>query len=211
MLPSGGSWRRKELVIVNPNKREYVQTVEGANNLVSTFDVVGLPFEDPQEVNQKRIWVVQDLYAPIPTRTLRGIRAKVVDPKGFVSFVNQRDLEVLLGRATERSFCQWLGQPYASTASNDWIGLAVDGDDSLDDLYDREVVLRRGRIQRPLDPKDTITRRLHREAGHDVIETWVLIADRDPVTGASPDIRRETIMNRWVLSETTRVSWASMT
>lgn len=176
--------------------------VPGTRLLESTFGIIGATFRDP--TNIIREWTVQSLYAPVYGRALGGIRAKVIDQKEFISFVNQRDLEVLLELAYPGAYCKWLGQDYVEPGEPDWFGLCVDSEDLTDDLYDREM---EARAQYPADyvlPEGlNFERRIHDGRGNDYIETMLLLWDFDPVSGTGPDTRLETINRRWQSVERT--------
>lgn len=173
--------------------------------LPEDFGLTGRRLRDPKD--SFREWEVHMLYAPIPGRALGGIRAKLVDAKGFITFCNQRDLEVLLGLAQPRAWCRWAGEDYVGPDHKDWFGLCADEDDLIDDLQERELVMR-GQFPGGILPPDIeFTRRVHLEPRMDFEDYYILLRDFDPETGFFPDMRLETIENRWVRSQRERVRW----
>ncbi len=189
-------------MLLNPN-RVQLQTIPGTRILEETFGLVGFHHVDPRE--PRRSWVLQCLYAPIKRRRLNGIRAKFMDTKGFVSFCNQRDLEVILGIAYPGSVCLWADMDYEEVGDPGWFGFCMDEEDLMDDLLERELRLRGGQPG-TLAQGLQIERRLH-NAGSDVQELHLLIGDYDPVTYISPDPRLETVCKRWVRVERVPLVW----
>lgn len=167
---------------------------------------MGCSFEDP--VTPGRHWVIDGVYAPVPGRALGGIRARVSDQKSFLSFVNQQDLELLLGLAESGRYCPWTGKPYpyVNDEGSGWVGLLVDDDDLSDDLFEKEMVLREQYGWRVL-PQIDIYRRVHRMNRRDVERRDLLLWDADPQTGLGPDPRFESIGSRWSKVEEERVTW----
>src|ERR1043165_2208246 len=97
------------MIITNPY-RHHPTTHEESHLLKDDFGLIGVEIDDC--ITPTRRWVIQGLYCPIEGRALGGIRAKVVDDFGFISFVNQRDLEVLLLYAQPGQHCIWAGEDY---------------------------------------------------------------------------------------------------
>jgi hypothetical protein len=193
-------------MILNPY-RDRVTALPGTRILEALTGVEGVRVPDPQ--NMFRMWEVQTLYLPIAGRALGGIRAKLVDQKGFVTFCNQRDLEVLLGFGTPGSFCPWSGTRYVSPDDSEWFGFCCDEEDLRDDLFEREMFLR---AQTPggvliSAPGFDLTRRIHISATYDAEEVFVFLQDMDPETGFFPDTRFETLERRWARSERERIRW----
>lgn len=189
-------------MLINPHRqKELIVSFPGTRLLQETFGIVGVQTYDPMD--PRRIWTVQGLYAPVVGRVLGGVRAKVTDQKGFVSFINQRDLELLLDLGSPGSYCYWLDQEYPEPGSRAWFGFCVDEDDLNDDMFDRELDIRCG-----LDPGTVlpsglqIIRRIHSGPGNDFEETLMLFADAT-IDGYGPDTRLETIENRWKSIERT--------
>jgi hypothetical protein len=193
-------------MLINPY-RERLGVMDGTP-FVSDRALLGsigavVPSQDP-----RRLWTIQSFLLPSQHRALGGLRVKVQDQKGFVSFINQRDLEVLLGHGQPGEPCYWLGRNYVEPGDKDWVGFLADEEDLLDDLYERELIIR---SDYPLVPEGTnITRRVHIDRGNDFEETWMLLFDGDRETGLYPDPRYETVENRWVRVERVRVSWGSL-
>jgi hypothetical protein len=153
----------------------------------------------------RRSWTIQSFLLPSRKRALGGLRAKLQDQKGFITFCNQRDLEVLLGLGNPYEVCFWLGKKYAEPGDNNWVGFFSDEEDLRDDLYERELLIR---SDYPLMPEGmSITRLIHIEDGADVEETHMFLGDWDRETGLSPDPRYETVHSRWVRVERIRATW----
>lgn len=193
-------------MICNPYvEKNLVATYEGTRLLQSDLGIVGAEVYDPKE--PLRRWFVQSVYAPLPGRALGGIRAKVQDEKGFISFINQRDLEVSLGLVAPGQWCAWAGHKYVDPEDREWFGICADEEDLLDDLHEREMAYRAhfagGILYPPLD----MTRRIHVDAKSDFEETFILLWDMDPETQMGPDLRLETIESRWSRVEKERVIW----
>jgi hypothetical protein len=183
-------------MIINPYaERHLMKTVEGTRMLQETLGVIGMEVRDSPDV--RRTWTIQTLYAPVPGRALGGIRARLVDPKGFISFCNQRDLEVLLGAGEPGQYCRWLGKEYVDMNDPEWIGIGVDEEDLLDDLYERELLLRAESPTGILTGGQELRRLYHVGNRNDVDEVLELIFDGDPLSGYSPDPRFETVGQRW--------------
>lgn len=186
--------------------RGVLYPVPGTRLLTSDFGLIGSTTKDPE--NPSRVWTIDSLYTPINGRRIGGIRAKLTDQKGFVTFLNQRDLEVLFNFASVGSYCVWWGKNYVGYGDQDWFGLCADDDDLLDDLYDREMLIRAEAPQGSILPAGIeIERRVHHEEGIDTRELWTLLYDMDPETGVVPDCRLETIERRWSRIERERVRW----
>jgi hypothetical protein len=185
--------------------RDQPTAIPGTRVLNGQLGIEGYQFVDPFDA--KRVWQVERAYMPITGRAVGGIRAKLRDQKGFVTFCNQRDLEVLLGVAQPGELCVWLDDGYVSPTDDAWLGMICDDEDLRDDLFERECVLR---MQMPLSILTTeydIARRVHMERHYDVEDLFVLLGDVAPETGTSPDVRIETIEHRWMRAERRRVRW----
>lgn len=180
-------------------------TVPGTRLLEAHHGVVGARIVDPD--NHTRVWEVQGLYLPIDGRALGGVRAKLFDQKGFVTFCNQRDLEVLLGIGRVGEPVDWLDNEYVDPSDPEWFGLCCDDDDLMDDLYDRELFVRQQVPAGLLVPHLEMERRVHLGHNHDCEELYLVVQDVDPETGAFPDTRFETVERRWMRAERRRVRW----
>jgi hypothetical protein len=193
-------------MIVNPfSHKERMATFAGTRLLQQDFGIIGRTIADPAE--PYRIWSIQSLYAPAPGRALGGIRAKLVDQKNVITFINQMDLEVLLGLVRPGTYCRWSERTYAEPGGRDFYGMVADEDDLIDDLYDRELLMRGQSPTGMLEGQIDLIRYVHLEESRDVEEYYILMWDGDPDTGISPDIRLETIEKRWVRVERTRAPW----
>jgi len=192
-------------VIVNPYTPEgqaLLAPIPGTHIIEDSLGLVGSMFRDP--TNLVRQWTIRALYTPVRGRSLGGLRAKLEDQKGFITFCNQRDLEVLLDIASPGGYCAWLDDEYVEPGERDWYGLCVDDLDLLDDLYDREL---EARAQYPNDvvlPQGlSFERRVHNGVRNDFIELMSLLWDIDPDTGMGPDTRMATVDRRWTSIERT--------
>ena len=191
-------------VLINPIlERDTLRAVGDSRMLEDGLGILGISFKDPY--NPARIWTVQGLYLPIDGMAIGGVRAKVNDQFGYFSFVNQRDLEVLIEEAEPGNYCRWMGSDYVGPQDRRWIGLGVDEVDLEDDLYERELILRRDSATGILDPNTEIHRRYH--SGGDYLDTCILMWDVDVDTGESPDTKFHTLMRRWRRIGRERLRW----
>ena len=179
--------------------------IPGTRMLEDTLGTMGVRIPDPQTEN--RTWEVQSMYLPIEGRMLGGVRAKLVDQKNFVTFCNQRDLEVMLGLGIPGRYCVWAGAEYVGPDHAEWFGFCADDDDLLDDLFDREMFLRGEYPGGVLPPGLCIERGVHTGETHDFEDVFILRGDVDFDTGMYPDLRMETLERRWARSERRRVRW----
>jgi hypothetical protein len=192
-------------MLLNPYQT-LLEVLPGSRMLrdASALGLVGVCIDDPKRAG--RAWQITNLYAPIERRHLGGIRAKLLDQKGFVTFCNQRDLELLLGLAKPGQLCIWTDQDYPELDSQEFYGLCADEEDLQDDLFERELVLR-GEQPGVLPYGLELTRRIHTSSGIDAEELNTMLWDCDPDTGWGPDVRLETVHNRWASVERTKVRW----
>lgn len=177
--------------------------------LEETFGLIGVKVNDP--LKPERVWVLDGVYAPIRGRAVGGIRAHAVDQKGFAAFINQRDLEVLIGIGQPGKYCRWLGEDYVDPLEGDrWFGFMLDDDDLLDDLYAREQEIRMVQEEvtgAALLPEGLeLTRRLHLSLGVDCEELLLFLGEHWFVDGL-PDMRLKTAEFRWKRVERTAVEW----
>jgi len=190
-------------LLVNPYQTP-LPTVEDSRVIVEEGVLNDFVGAEVQVGNPNRRWFIQHFLLPITTRRLGGIRAKVEDQKGFVSFINQRDLEVLLGIELPGEACYWWGSGcYAAPGDDDWVGLAADEDDLLDDLYEWELHIRSDLQQQGyygIPEGVSFTRYLH-DSGTDYEETWVFLWD----TGT--DFKNLT--TRWSRAERKAIIWST--
>lgn len=196
-------------MLVNPYLDKHLTTTyAGTRLLQATFDLVGAQIRDPHRF--ERVWTLKAFYAPVSRRALGGVRAKLTDQKGFTTFCNQRDFEVLIGLAEPGTQCHWAKQTYSEPGDRDWYGFLMDEDDLDDDLHDREMLLRAESPTGILSGGVEIVRRLHLDTRFDVEELDGLLWDFDPETGLTPDLRLETVDRRWKRVERTRVEWQTV-
>jgi hypothetical protein len=149
-------------------------------DFVYPLQLVGRQLFDPKE--PWRLWTVQWLYAPLRKRSLGGIRTKLVDSSGYVTFCNQRDLETLLGLGPPGQRVPWeRSEYYLEPSDPDWYGLCADADDLEDDLYERELHLRYAAPDycAPLPQYSEIHRLVHYDEGNDYAELYLLRQDSD--------------------------------
>lgn len=191
-------------MILNPYSEKPL-VYPGTRLLQSDYGLQGVQLLDMD--NPRRIWTVVGLFEPVRGRVLGGIRAKVEDQKGYLSFCNQRDLEVMLGLARGGDRCPWSGGFYVDDTDSEWAGFCCDDDDLLDDLFERELLKRAESQMGILSPPLDIERRVHIHHGYDVEERYVFLSDVDPETGFYPDTRFEVIERRWRRSERNRIKW----
>lgn len=179
----------------------------GSRLLTVGFGVVGAELPDP--LHNKRRWLVQRLYAPILGRALAGIRAQLIDNKGFISFINQQDLELLLGLARPSDWCPWTERYYPGINSPEegWFGICCDREDLRDDLYINELSLRHqygGYLPTGLEYQ----RKVYYEKEDETEELLQVLWDKAPEDNSTPDSRMDTLDHRWTLVEKKRVVWS---
>jgi hypothetical protein len=193
-------------MIINPYlHREALVTYGGTRILQQDFGLIGVVLQDPN--NPYRPWTISALYAPVSARAAGGIRAKLVDQKDYITFINQMDLEVLLELGRPGTLCKWANKKYAAPGENTFYGFCADDDDLIDDLYDRELLLRGSSLTGILDQSNEVLRRVHLEDYVDVEEYHIMMWDADPETGICPDVRMETIEKRWSRVERKKAPW----
>jgi hypothetical protein len=187
--------------------RDRPAAIPGTRLMEAQLGIEGVHFTDP--LDARRAWQIENVYLPIPGRAIGGIRAKVRDQKGFISFCNQRDLEVILGEGRPGELCPWLDDGYVGVDDDDWVGMACDEEDLRDDLFEREWVLRSGQPLGILTAEYDIARRIHLGRHYDAEELFQhrQYSDVDFITGQSPDTRLETLEQRWIRVERMRVRW----
>lgn len=190
-------------MLLNPNLGgEQLRPIPGTRMLDETFGLIGHRIIDT--IESSRVWTIQALYSAVRGRIIGGVRAKLTDQKDFVTFCNQRDLEVLLNIGSPGNYCYWLDADYAEPGSRQWIGFCMDEEDLLDDLFDRELWVRSNFQPGELMPDGiSISRRVHLGDREDAEETIMLLSDIDHITGYGPDIRFETLSRRWVTCDRT--------
>lgn len=191
-------------MLINPY-RDRPAAIPGTRLLEATLGIVGVRVPDPDDT--RRVWEVQGLYLPLPGRALGGVRAKFVDQRGFVTFCNQRDLEVMLGLGTPGRYCVWAEVEYVSPEDEEWHGFCCDDEDLYDDLFEREMFLRAQIPGGVIPTTCDINRLVHLSKNNDCEELFVMLGDYDPETGMFPDPRFETLERRWMRSERRMVRW----
>lgn len=175
--------------------------IPGTRMLEETFDLIGAQVEWPKG----RTWTILGFYEPKGAKyIIAGVRARIRDDKGFYSFINQRDLEILIDPDLEGKWCKWMGEEYPKPGGKLWYGPCVDAIDLHDDLFAIEQELRQ-EYGEPL-PALSLERRIH-DNGTDWEREELFLHDMDIETGASPDPRLETIGSRWTTAERRSVIW----
>ncbi len=196
--------------------RERPAAIPGTRVLGRELGIEGYQFEDPFDA--KRVWQIDRVYLPAAGRVIGGVRTKMRDQKGFITFCNQRDLEVMLGYAQPGELCSWLDTAYVGPTDDDWLGMMCDEEDLRDDLYDRECFLRTQlneeymRGENPgfcgvITTDNQLARRVHMERHCDVEDLFVLIGDYSFETGQAPDTNFDSVERRWMRAERRRVRW----
>jgi hypothetical protein len=193
-------------VLLNSQQLRELKLIPGTRFLEDPILTPGVPVTDFRE--PWRHWSFQWMLAPVPGRKLGGVRAKLIDTKGFVTFINQRDLEVTMGHGRAGSWCSWLGKEYPSPSSGDWYGMCCDDEDLRDDIFERECFVRQELSAHPFLPTGLeIRRRLHLDEKQDVEELDVLLWDMDPDTRHYPDPRLQTVGRRWTRIQREKLIW----
>lgn len=167
--------------------------------LKETFGLVGATIVEPAKGAK---WTIHGFYAPIPARALGGIRARVLLNNGMVSFVNQRDLEVLLGDERPGAQCRWATGAYAHPEEKDWCGFCVDADDGYDDLLERELFIR-GMNQGLIPDSATIQRTLYSAPDQQIRQNFMAKANRPNTCDISG------LDERWLRLYATPTSYAA--
>lgn len=192
-------------MLVNP-LRVNLPVIPGTRMLEDPLGLAGVYVLDPLE--PQRHWWIQWMLAPVKGRALGGIRAKLVDSKGFITFCNQRDLEILLQHAKPDDWCEWTGKNYPTPGEGDWYGLCCDSEDLRDDLFEFECRTRDQNKEWPWLPAGLeYRRRVHYDYAYDMEELYTLLWDVNPDTGQYPDPTFERVQRRWAQVERTRVNW----
>ncbi len=187
-------------MIVNPYDSQ-LDVFEGTRLLKRTFGLIGKTVQEP---SSDRRWVIHGLYAPLPKRVLGGIRAKLISPDGITTFINQRDLEVLLGDGIPGASCRWLNSVYPQVGEDNWFGFCMDTQDLLDDLMDHELMIRLTNGGK-LPPGSEIQRTVHTDKNTDTEEIFVSTWDINSEAGIAISTGISTIHNRWTRSYNKRV------
>lgn len=195
-------------MLINPYT-SLLETIPGTRMLVEGLGLIGASFPDDRA--HGRVWTVTGLYAPIRSRALGGIRAKLQDQKEFITFCNQRDLELLIGIAKPGNFCPWTDSEYPEIGSRDFYGMCADSEDLKDDLYEREMLLR-GLMAETAGPQIIpygyqFSRRVHLNEHDDVDELNMMLYDCEQTTGIGPDTRFNTVADRWIRVERNKLRW----
>lgn len=104
-------------------------------------DTINVKFEYPE--NTGRIWETRCIFNPIPQRMIAGYRWMCVDQFGFISYVEQRDFEMLLGIGKPGDKIPWNPRyKYVEYSDPEFCGLQLDDDDIDEIIYMYEEGLR---------------------------------------------------------------------
>jgi hypothetical protein len=182
-------------MLINPF-REELDLIPGTP-FIQAAELMQLVGARVQDTEPYRIWTIQGFLRPSFRRAIAGVRAKLYDEKGFITFLNQRDMEVLLGLGVPGQICPWWGRSYAGPGDLGWVGLCADEEDLRDDLYERELFIRQELQHIPEGV--SLLRKVHVDAEVDVEETWIFLHD----TGA----QHEKVLDRWARVERVKVTW----
>jgi hypothetical protein len=191
-------------MLLHPYRNRVVE-LEGCRRIADLWGLVGMCIQHPN--NPQRVWQICTLFSPIQRRALGGIRARLLDNKGFVTFVNQRDLEVLIGNAQPGEMCPWTGKEYPAPGDREWYGFAVDEEDLEDDRFELEEYVRTYYPQ-GIPAGTEVHRRVH-FGSYDGVQLTILLWDVNPDTGEL-DVKRGTLHRRWSVVETVREEWNYM-
>lgn len=193
--------------IVDPNTYPF-RKVGHSRLLTDHLGVVDMTLRDP--ITPNRTWTVQGVYLPVK-REMGGIRLRLTDSKNFVTYLNQRDAEVLLDFATFGSVCSWSSTRYLSPSDASFWGLCMSPEEQRDELYAQEVLLRMALQRKGQDPilanNTEIDVRMHIAPRQDVRKVFRFLGDFNPETRDSPDVTFERIDRRWVEVGTYNCSW----
>lgn len=180
-----------------------LEIIPGTRLLALPFGWIGKTFQDP--LRGDRVWtVVNEL-----RRENDAVRLRVIDQRGFVSFIRQVDFDLLRGTAKPGNFDPWTMKelPEIGDYRNGWEGLTVEEEDLEDDLHIRELELRSQVGWDTVLPSLELSRFLHTTAEKDEEFLELLLWDADPETGLGPDMRLETLGKRWSRIQRERVQW----
>lgn len=168
-------------------------------NSYQLIDELGLPGQQLFDDETSRIWTVIAVYAP--RSVTGGVRIKLNDNRGFVSFLEQEDYEVIFDMVQPGDICPWSGRKYAGPGDRDWNGLYADDFDLKDDLYDRhqEFV----RIYNGYVPTDALIQRCVHSENRDFLESWGYL----PSLAGHIPITADNVDTAWVRVESMNVKW----
>lgn len=183
--------------------------VPGTRLLMYSTGFLGKKFPDPRYL--EREWTVTQEFQPLGVDHL--IRLRAVDAAGFVTFVNEMDLDLLRGLEKPGSLHERTGRiyPEIGCVRDGWAGLYMDEEDLEDDLHIRELELRVAQrpftnfVDAPLAVR-YLERYIHTD-GRDYRRLEHLVMDADPYTHVGPDYRIETLCKRWACVEKEPIAW----
>lgn len=132
--------------IYDSNKDPALQRLGESRRVGGLLEIQDREFPDPR--NPSRIWVVTGAFWKIPTTLIPGLRIELRDQKDFLTLINQRDAEVLLGLARPGEVSSWLGERYVAPLMGGWVGPGVDAEGMKDLLYDMECRERYSALRR---------------------------------------------------------------
>lgn len=132
--------------IFDSNKDPPPERLGESRRLGGLLEIQDREFPDPR--NPDRIWVVTGAFWKIQVSQIPGLRIEIRDQKDFISLINQRDAEVLLGLARPGEVSSWLGERYIAPLMPGWVGPGVDAEGFKDLLYDMECAERHSALRR---------------------------------------------------------------
>lgn len=198
-------------MIVNPYKgTDATAVIPPTRLLVNQQDMIGVEFVDPKNPNW--IWTVIALLAPIPGRTLPGVRLWVQDHRvGIYSCYGQRDAEVALGYYNEGDIVPWMSgtHRYVSPGDPNFYGACMDVEDLRDDLLLRERMVRSELFRQTgsyrIPPGSTLKRKIHMDYQQVIEETLICYAD-PLTTQGTPGTDLDGVTTRWRRNAATLVT-----
>lgn len=166
-------------MILDPTLEQHLlETYPGTRLLKTNFSLAGVKVKDPKE---NRVWRIEACYAPLAIRRVRGVRFKVRDDRGFISFIEQLELELLLGVRKAGDYCTWAKCFYPEVEN--MYGMCLDAFDLQDDLFDEER-LTLATNEEYVYTGGCIERRIHHEEYNDTYEWWQYIPDNTEIKSA---------------------------
>lgn len=192
-------------MLIHPS-RTNLTTFPGTRVIASDFGLGRFSYAEKK--NPNRVWFFYAALLPLASKPIKGIRIELRDQKGFTTFINQRDLEVLLELGVPGTRCEWCGGTYREVDGEGWIGLFGDFDDWTDVLQREELNIRAQQQGGLLLPGQEIVLNLY-DGARDYCDLMTVLTDTDK-DGLSPDTKITTIHKRWSRIERTPVNWADM-
>lgn len=180
-----------------------LETLPGTRVLSSTLGLVDRRMPDPTD--RGRVWTVVNVLYPADGN---HVRLRLCDEGGFITFIRQKEFEVLTGRCKPGSICPWDGEEYPEIGDSvgGWRGIEVTELDLEDDLFLRELDLRQQAGWGVLPPLQ-LQRFMKTSDSKNEVLLELLRWDADPDTGIGPDYRLETLGRRWCRVQREEIEW----